>query len=511
MSTRNSRRRKGNKRHGNQAMDEQQNFSREHNRFASVSASSKSSRSNAPITEGRLISLLRDPKNAPQIAQFSQQQKAINGGYKRVIKYLSGLMTFDHTIYPAFQNPMDALSNAESLKEEWYNMAIFVDRLNPKFNLPLFTERILTNGVAYMYKIEDSSGVSYQELPVALCRVSYMEDGVYRYQVDISKISDANMLDFPDEVQTSYERSKGGDKSDLAEGKFYQVSEKGVAFTVDADVLANGGMALPSLANALVDTLRVDDVKGQMENVDELDNSKIVHSKIETNKDGRPVMELPVVKAYHEAVKKSLPDGSVAITNPFETSVMSMNGTGRDGKFALLDKAVEQFYLSTGVSPQLFADDNSSSQALERSIQVDSQWLYSTLLPMFTNYYNYEMSKAGSKGIIWKAKFLSISHFDKNEAIKVSKDQLTYGGSRLEYLAYSGLSPLEVANMLSFEQNVLDIDSLMVAKQNSHTMSGNESGSTSSGASSDEGSSGDVGRPPSDNPTDTTVRIKDSE
>lgn len=489
-------------------MDEKTSFAREHGHFASVSASSKASRANATFTETRLSSLLRDTKNAPQVAQFSQQQKSVNGGYKRVIKYLSGLMTFDHTIYPAFQNPMDALKNAEAVKEEWYNMAIFVDRLNPKFNLPLITERLLTNGVAYMYKIEDSKGVSYQELPVALCRVSYMEDGVYRYFIDVSKITDATMLDYPDEIQKSYQSSKGGNKADLFEGKYYQVSDKGVAFTIDADVLANAGLALPALANALVDTVKVDNVKANMESVDELDNSKVVHSKIETNKEGRPVMDLPIVKAYHEAVKKSLPEGSVAITNPFETTVMSMNGTGRDGKFSLLDKAVDQFYLSTGVSPQLFADDNSSSQALERSIQVDSQWLYSTLLPMFANYYNYELSKAGSKGVIWKAKFLPISHFDKNEAIKVSKDQLTYGGSRLEYLAYSGLSPLEVANMLSFEQNVLDIDKLMVAKQSSHTMSGDEN---ATGSPSDKEESSEKGRPPSENPTDTTVRIKDSE
>nr|DAM04562.1 MAG TPA: Portal protein [Caudoviricetes sp.] len=510
MSSRNSRRR----RNRNNQNSDLTSFAREHNQFASTSASTKSSRSNQVLSESRLATLIKDPKNAPQVALFSQQQKGVNGGYKRVIKYLSSLMTFDHTIFPAFNNPLEAVKNAESIKEEWSNMAIFVDRLNPKFNLPLITERILTNGVTYMYKIEDSAGISYQELPVGFCRVSYMEDGVYRYEVDVTKLSDATMYDYPAEIQKAYTDSKAGKKDKLAEGKFYQVSNKGTAFTIDADVLINAGLALPTLANALVDTVRVDNAKAGMESIDDLDNSKIVHSEIETNKDGRPVMDLPTVKAYHEAVKKALPEGSVAITNPFKTSVMSMNGTGRDGKFALLDKAIDQLYISTGVSAQLFADDNSSSQALERSIQVDSQWLYSSLLPLFTNYYNYELSQVSSKGVVWKAKFLPISHFDKYEANKVYKDQLTYGGSRLEYLASSGLSPLEVANMLSFEQQVLNIDEVMVAKQNSHTMSGNEASqkeSNQDNPSPNEEEEAEAGRPPSENPSDTTVRIKDSE
>ena len=59
------------------------------------------------------------------------------------------------------------------------------------------------------------------------------------------------------------------------------------------------------------------------------------------------------------------------------------------------------------------------------------------------------------------------------------------------------MSPLEIYSKLSLEQRVLDIDSIMVPKPTSHTLSG---------TSSDE-----VGRPKTDNPTDDTDRINDSQ
>ncbi|WP_144472973.1 hypothetical protein, partial [Bacillus pumilus] len=335
-----------------------------------------------------------------------------------------------------------------------------------------------------------------QEFPTELCRVGYIEDGVYRFQVDITKLSNETVINYPNEIQKAYSSYQNAKTNNLIDGKWYQVSDKGVAFTLDTDILMYGGMAVPPLANVLIDAIKFENAKDGMEDVAKLDNAKIVHSKIETDSKGRPLMELPVVTEYHNALKRSLPDGSVAITNPFDTTGITLNGTGKDGKFSLLDKTSDQLFKNAGVSGQLFADDNSSSQALERSIEVDCQWLYSFLLPMYANYYNYELKKI-NKSITWKAKFLSTSYFNRDTAIKTSKDQLTFGGSRLEYLAYTGMTPLEVANMLVFEQRVLAIDEFMIAKKTSNTLGG-------------DSTDGEVGRPKEENPTDDTVRINDS-
>ncbi|MEX3625196.1 hypothetical protein [Viridibacillus arvi] len=476
------------------------NPSQQHQHFASTSAvfTGQSSSSSRGIDETRLKSMLQDPaKNATNVAGLSRSMKQVNGMYKRIIKYMSTLLTFDHTIYPVMQNPLQDAGDVGTIQQAFAQTAIFLDKLNPKFHLPLFTEKIFTNGVTFQYKLEDSKSTAYMDVPANLCRVSYMEEGVYRFQFDISKLTEATMLTYPKEFQTAYATFKGGgSKEQFIEGKWYQVSEKGVAFTIDPEVLQQAGQALPPLANALIDAIKIENAKDSMESTSQLDNSKIIHSQVPIDDKGRPTMELPVVMEYHNALKRNLPEGAVAITNPFDTKASTLNGTGKDGKFALLDKAVNGLYEGAGVSKLLFAGDGTSSQALERSLEVDAMWLFSNLLPMYSNYYNYELKKAGKKTTSWKIKFMKTTNQNQDKAIKTAKEQLTFGGSRLEYLAHVGMSPLEVANMLVFEQRVLTIDDYMIAKQTSNTLSAD---------------SENVGAPTSDNPTDTTTRIKDSQ
>lgn len=493
-----------NKKNGNQQKGNSGGLSYE--RFASASATvSTSSGSTSNMNESRLKTMLKDPaKNGQAIAGQSKSMKLVNGMYKTIIRYLSSMLTYDHLVYPVMENPMAFAENPQDMQLSFAQTAVFLERLNPKFNLPLFAEKIFVNGAVFLYKVEDSKSVAYMELPLSLCRIGYVEEGVYRYEIDVTKMSDASALSYPKEIQTAYTSYKNGNTSKLIEGKWYQVSDKGVAFTMDVDAMTQGGISTPPMASALLDVIKIENAKEGMESTANLDNTKLVHSKIETDDKGRPLMELPVVLEYHNALKRSLPEGSVAITNPFDTKGIPLNGTGKDGKFALLDKTIDNLFDGAGVSKLLFAGDGTSSQALERSIKVDEQWLYSFLLPMFANYYNYELKKAGKKGTQWKIKFLAVSHFNREDAIKTSKDQLSFGGSRLEYLAYTGMSPLEVANMLVFEQQVLNIDDIMVAKQTSYTQSGKEGEGSSS-------SSEDVGAPKSKDPTDTTVRIKDAE
>jgi hypothetical protein len=479
------------------------NPSQQHQRFASSSAQyiGLTSTTTKGFDETRVKTMLQDPaKNSVQVGNLSKAMKNVNGMYKRIIKYMSSMMTFDHTIYPVMQNPMvDVGGDVAGLQQAFAQTAIFVDRLNPKYNLPLFTEKMFTSGVVYLYKLEDSKGVAYQEMPISLCRVAYLEEGVYRYQLDVTKLTDTLILSYPKEIQTAFTSYRNGNTSTLIEGKFYQVSDKGVAFTIDPDVLGQAGQALPPMANALIDTIKIENAKDTMESMSILDNTKIVHSQVPIDDKGRPTMELPVVLEYHNALKRNLPKGSVAITNPFETKAVNLNGTGKVGSFSLLNEAVEQLYKGAGVSQQLFANDNASSNALERSLQVDVQWLYAYLLPMYANYYNYELKKAGKKGTQWKIKFLSISHFDRTETIASAQSQLSYGGSRLEYLAYTGMTPVEVANMLIFEQRVLAIDDYMVVKATSNTTAGTPTNPNGAGA------------PQSKNPTDTTVRINNQQ
>lgn len=118
-------------------------------------------------------------------------------------------------------------------------------------------------------------------------------------------------------------------------------------------------------------------------------------------------------------------------------------------------------------------------------------------------------------------KFIRESNFTLKEDIANYKDQLSYGGSRLDYLASVGFTPDQVISQLSFEQQALDIDSIMVVKPTSNTISSKEAANSSGKATPkapkapnsniNNPNKGNVGRPETDNPTDDTDRLDDAQ
>lgn len=465
--------------------------------FAEATAVASATSASSIQSESALKNMLKNPSaNAVNIANYSKEIRRTNGIYDRIINYLKSMLTYDHLIYPVIEN--QDKSDSENTKEAFMNSAILVDRINIKYNFPIFVGKMLTHGTVYVYKLEDTDGIAFMELPIEICRISYIKNGVFRYEVDVSKLNDALVEALPTEFESAYNQYRNGSTDSFKEGKWYEVSDKGVAFTIDENVLIQSGLSTPPFSSTLLDALRLDKAKENMETIDNLDNSKIVHSKVPVDDKGRPLMEKGLVRTYHQQLKQALPEGSVAITNPFDTEGVNVagSGVGREGKFSLLDKSKDNMFDGTGISSLLFAGDGKSSKALDRSIEVDAQWLYATVLPLFTNYVNYELKQGSKKGVIWKIKFITTSHFSKNEDIKTSKDQLSFGGSRIEYLASTGMTPLEVANMFFFEQEILNIDQYMISKETSYTKSGNSDNS---------------GAPESKDPSDDTIRIKDAE
>ena len=110
--------------------------------------------------------------------------------------------------------------------------------------------------------------------------------------------------------------------------------------------------------------------------------------------------------------------------------------------------------------------------------------------------------------IPWNIKFIRESNFTLKDDITNYKDQLAFGGSRMNYLAACGFNPIEIVSQLQFEQQVLDIDSLMVVKQTSNTIYSKDSANGGSGNKTIKNPvRGQIGRPKTEEPTDDTDRL----
>lgn len=448
------------------------------------------------ITRTEVRNLLKDPySNYLSLQQASQYLLSTNGNYLRLAKYFSNLLTYDYLLYPAIANEK---INKKNFTKAFEDCALYLDKMNIKYNFKWFGERLVENGEIYLYKFEDSKGIIYKEIPTNLCRISQIENDVCFYEINIAGIRAEDVLEFPPEIQLYYQDYTESKKSKTTTNKttsikengqktdnsWYQVSNKGIAFNIINNSTPHG---YPLLAFMFDDLMGYDDAKLTNEDITKVENMKLIHQKLPTDDEGNVLMDASDATMYHQATKNNLPNGVCITTNPLdmEAIVLSKSTTQQ---FDMLKTARDSIYSNVGVNENLFNGESTTGELLKRSIITDESFAY-RILYLFGNYVNYELSKNVNGFYRFKVKMLETTQFNRDEKLKVSRENLAYGGSRMEFMALASYEPLQTINLMKMEQT-LDIDSLLVAKQTAHTMNSTTDTSTN-------------GRPTSDNVGDT--------
>lgn len=442
----------------------------------------------------RVERMLSDPvTNFIDISNLMRALVVKNGTVGSTMRYFMSHLTYNHTIYSA-ANEKSGFDMSKGTMEDYLAAANYIDMYNIKMMAPYFVYQTLINGMSFFYEVKDSKGISYVEFPVSWGRISSQKNGVYRWELDVSQLNDDIIPYLPKEIQTAYEQQGSADEKKWREGTYYRLSDKGVAFCLDQSVMINGGIAISPFASLLIDSIQLEKSKKNVQIQDVLDTVRIVHAKIPLDKDSKPSINAKAANEYTKALNRGLPPGVVGITNPMALTNVPLNGSGNTNTYNMVDKAQRQLHLSTGTLPELFGTETKSSKIAEYSMRKDAAWLYTTVLPMLNSYYSQCMTGFKTQGnFTWKVKFLEMSNHFLKESVDFYKEEIANGGSRLDYLASLGKEPIESLNKLLMEQQVLNIDSIMVPKQTSHTLSGKD------------------GRPETPNPTDDTTRIADSE
>lgn len=461
------------------------------------------------ISQSSTTSLLQDPSriktmfrdtnsNVSNIANAMIELWKTNGIINGTVRYLQSHLTYNHSIYPS----MNVNSGYEMQKDntEYFEVANSIERYNIKYYAPYFLQQMLLKGVVYLYEYSDKNNIGYMEFPTAWCRVRMMDSNLLRWELDMSQVKETSEM-LPREVQQAYTQYNSGGTptgNRWVDGKWFLLSDKAFALALDHSVMSSG-VGISEFANLLLDSSMLENAKNNIEVKDELDTVKIIHSKIPTDNQGNLKLSAKLATQYDRKINRALPTGIVGITSPMEMNNVTITGAGDKGVYQMVEKAQEQLFLSTGTPANLFGKVASSSKIVELSIHKDTFWLYTKVLPVLENYYNYRLKKFKTQSSMeWKMKFIRQSYFTLDKDITRMQQQLDRGGSRLDYLASTGMSPAEIVNKLKMEQEMLNIDSIMLPKQTSHTMSSKSSESTN-------------GRPVSDDPSEVTERISETE
>lgn len=407
---------------------------------------------------------LSDPyKFVNELQALSEKMYTQNGILKEFIQYKSLILTQDHYIYPT-----NALryNDKDTIRKDELKVAEYLDRFSPIDLQRYVAQKVMQDGEVYLYKRETKTGFLIQEIPNNICKIfSVDEYGVSRYGVDIKKIDKKDLPFLPKELSDAYDKyNNAKDKKKLSgfSNNFYIVSDFGVAFSLTKWK----SKGIPYFLHLFSGLMNLSDVE-LLDNVNnKLENHKIIHQEAPT-KDGKMLMEMNVVEAYHMALKSIVPDGCGTITSPMDIKTLSL-GDGKLKTYDYQNYIKKGIYDNAGIASELFNGDSKTKEAIILSSIVD------TLVPIkiqneVEKYLNFELSKKFKKGG-WKVSFLPTTYYSRPNDIKLEKENLTLYGSKKKYLAVQGFTPLQALNIL-YAEDLLSLNEFMKPMQTSHTIS----------------------------------------
>lgn len=422
-----------------------------------------------PYSREQLRTFLKNPiSNHSQLKQFSSWLKYASGHYQRFLRMFSQLYTFDWLVYPNF--PDNKFNKKDIIKKSYDESISYINKLNMKFYAPIIIEKTLELGNFYLYVLEDTDSIILKEINYGMCKITSFENDCYKFSIDLSMLRDDFIGQMPLEIQYVYKLYKEGkyvNPNDIGtdKNKWYE-PKMGFAFSSD-NFTEN---TPPPLCSVFDDIMALDESKDRYEDKSISDNLKLIHQKIPLNKekDYKPVTNKDITEQYHNATKRTVPQSVGVTTNPFDIEMLSFDKVQQSAINEVADTEMNIFS-SIGISNLLFNNEKSSSNALKYSVGTDEGYVYPYVVQI-ENFINCLLKENKKSAYPFKLWILPITIFNQQDKVKLYKEALAFGGSRLLYLSSMGLNPYCGTKILKLEQEILDIDNIMIVKQDSHTI-----------------------------------------
>lgn len=464
----------------------------------------------------------RDYKRLRQISDFFY---AASGIYQTVCNYFAYLYRYDWYIYP--ENVKESAKN-KNVIEEYTKILSYLDGSYIKKLCGDIALKVVKYGCYYGYIIDSNRGVTVQELPPEYCRTRYSVGGVPAIEFNMAFFDD-KFIDpayrmkvikmFPDEFAKGYALYKQNRL--MAEDEGYYSSD-GTAHhilrygwyllnpgnTIKFNI---NGSDIPIFINALPAILDLDaaqelDRKKQMQKL-----LKILVQKLPMDKNGDLIFDVDEARDIHNTAVAMLRRaiGVDVITTFADVEAIDISDKNTTTSTDDLEKVERTVYNSLGVSRNLFNTDGNI--ALEKSILDDESTMRNLILQFNIFFDNIVDKKSSNKKYNFRFVMLETTQYNYKDLTKMYRELTANGQSKFLPVIALGHSQSSVLNLAYFENEILDLPSLMIPPLMSSTMSGEDILGIREKRNSSNSSDNTGGRPEKDDSEKSEKTIQNRE
>ena len=420
------------------------------------------------------------------LRDFSNYFYKASGVYQKLCNYLSTIYRYDTYLSAAIY---DDSFDKEKIKKQYMEILKFIDKSHFAKMSADITLNVVKNGSYYGYIVDYGEKLILQELPLKYCRTIYNVGDLPAVEFNMrffdEKFTNPNyrmkiLKLFPKEFREGYALYKEGklvdEAPDYRNNKSYKESgwylldpERSIKISFNNST-GSGNYDIPCLINSIPDIIDLDVSEGLDKRRQAQQLAKILIQKLPLDKNGDLIFDVDEAADIH-ANAVSMLGGTIGVdvlTTFADIEDVDLSDNSETASNAVKN-AENAVYRSAGISQNLFNTEGNLS--LERSILTDEGTMRNILLQLeilFNRVINFKNTKP--KKYEFQLTMLETTQYNYKELAKTYKEQTQLGFSKLLPQIALGHSQSSILNAVIFENEVLQLSTVMIPPLQSSVM-----------------------------------------
>lgn len=446
------------------------------------------------INRNELLKILNNPKEYEQaLRRISQHLYMVQLVYKRMVHYLSDILTFDYYMVPVNAESEDM--SKPTFKSDYKKASGWFDRFKVKSEFRKAILKMTLEDGYFTYLREDSDGdMFFQELPIDWCMIDNTWKYGYLFSFDMTyfqQVGGGSLDGYPKEFINMYNTTvKAQNNQDefcpelrpeLRNGKWaywYELKpEKAWVFKFH-DIFAG---LIPPFLGVFLDLVHIPELKDLLNAKSELEAYKIIMGTVPMIKDGKTgsqkdnfAISADSLGKFTQLVKNSFRNKYVDFKAVPLEDLELFTFDDKVNKNDPVSKALNNISSQAGIDKAMFNTEHPSVATINLSKLVDAEFL-TRLYSQFANFCTYHINKTTRK---YKFKVvMEGTIFDKEDRIKKYMDYADKGIVLLPQLASAiGMNTKDMLNSMALTKSMGFMDKLEIMPT-AYTRSSEESSS----------------------------------
>ena len=366
----------------------------------------------------------------------------------------------------------DVKENAkiDVVKKKYSELAAKLENMNLKHEFSKIMKVIPYQDIYCGLVFESQFDFFFQQIDYRICELYQIQDGLYNFRIDLTKIDATNLVAYPDYVQQAFIDLRDGKSNPNISGQWYTPpADKQICLKMNSQ----WAFPYPILIGLIKDILDLDVYKKLKLQSARTDNYKAiaVEVPIDENTVDKPLLTPETLGIFAEINRESMTDdigllhtlGSNATPISFKDSSNTRNN---------VSDAIDEIYNSSGISKEMY-NGSSSATALGYSVENDSGFVYG-LYRQFERWINrwIKIRKYNKPTFKFLFYLVDVTIFNRDNVSKRYREAVSLGATCIDrYLATLDMSPSRTLGSFITHHDIFKFNENFIPLQTSYNSS----------------------------------------